>query len=60
MEADQIFKEMSSLKDSDGNDWLYWRHFEQYLLAIKHDYSGAVTALEKAYKGNPKKKYIDH
>ncbi len=42
-------------EDSDGNDWLYCRHFGQYLLAIKHDYAGAVTALEKAYtKAIPK------
>eukprot|EP01084_Bolivina_argentea_P051643 95013_1 len=54
-EADVLFKEVSQMKDSDGSDWLYWRHFGQYLLLIKQDYIGACNALEKAYKINTTK-----
>ena len=54
-EADELFKEVAGMKDADGSDWLYHRHFGQYLLVVKEDYGGAVKALEKAYKTNPKK-----
>eukprot|EP01084_Bolivina_argentea_P154597 269460_1 len=52
--ADALFEQLSSAKDADGSDWLYHRHYGQYLLMVKHEYSGAVTALEAAYKGNHK------
>lgn len=54
-EADELFKEVAKMKDADGSDWLYHRHFGQYLLVIKQDYAKAVQSLEKAYKNNPKK-----
>ncbi len=49
-EPDELFKQCSKLNDSNGNNWLYWRHLGQYLLVIKENYLEAILALEKAYK----------